>query len=153
MAVEIDFGKDCFAVWVAKRTQVGSTIVPKIDLGGILGVLVALGVALGGQDRKMTWGTRFFWSSWDRLGLVLGAVLGLSWAFWGGPGVQDGIKIEKNLLKIDRNFDVSWNQLFNGFDSIFEWKMKPSWFQNRIKNRYQLRKADFPKVLIKPIEF
>ena len=37
MAVDINFGKDFNAVWVATRTQVGSTIVPKIDLGWILG--------------------------------------------------------------------------------------------------------------------
>ena len=37
IAVEIDFGEDFIAVWVAKRTQVGSTIIPKIDLGRFLG--------------------------------------------------------------------------------------------------------------------
>ena len=51
MAVEIHFGKDFIAVWVAKRTQVGSTIVPKIDLGGILGGPGGSWGALGGQDR------------------------------------------------------------------------------------------------------
>ena len=54
MAVEIHFGNDFIAVWVAKRTQVGSTIVPKIDLGGSLG-------GPGGS-----WGALNVDGSWDR---------------------------------------------------------------------------------------
>ena len=39
MVLGIDFLKDVDSFWVAKRSQVGSTIVPKIDPGAVLGVL------------------------------------------------------------------------------------------------------------------
>ena len=71
---------------------------PKIDQGGVLeGSWWVLGVFWRPTPKNEV-RIRFFRSSWDRLGLVLGAVLGLSWAFWGGSGVQDGIKIEKKII-------------------------------------------------------
>ena len=80
MALGIDFQKDFDAFWVAKRSQVGSKIVPKIDPGGVLG---GSWWVLGGSWRptpKNEVSSPFFGAllgpSWGRLG----AVLAVSWA-------------------------------------------------------------------------
>ena len=65
MAPGVVFG----ACWVAKRSQVASKIVPKIDLGGVLGGLGGLLAA----KTETELGDSVFWSP-------LGAVLGASWA-------------------------------------------------------------------------
>ena len=80
MVLGIDFLKDVDSFWVAKRSQVGSKIVPKIDPGGVLGVSWWV---LGGS-----WGPRpnnamrnpFFGVSDP----FFGALLGPSWGRLGG---------------------------------------------------------------------
>ena len=69
MAPGVVFG----AFWVAKRSQVASKIVPKIDLGGVLG-------GLGGLLAAKTETERGPPVLGGQLGAVLGAVLGASWA-------------------------------------------------------------------------
>ena len=97
MALGIDFQKGFDAFWVAKRSQVGSKIVPEIDPGRVLGGPGESWGGLGGQDRKTRGGIRNLEPSWGRLGGLLGlswgpfrAVLGLSWAVlepsWGRLG-------------------------------------------------------------------
>ena len=68
MVLGIDFLKDVDSFWVAKRSQVGSKIVPKIDPGGVLGVSWWV---LGGS-----WGPR---PNNAMRNLVLGAILGPCW--------------------------------------------------------------------------
>ena len=87
MALGIDVLRYSNAFWVVKRSQVGSKIVSKIDLGGVSGGSWRV---LGGSWRPKPkkeksypfWGA-ILGPSWGRLG----AVLGLSWA---ALGVQDG---------------------------------------------------------------
>ena len=80
MALGIDVLRYSNAFWVAKRSQVGSKIVSKIDLGGVSGGSWRV---LGGSWRPKPKKEKSypFWGpilgpSWGRLG----AVLGLSWA-------------------------------------------------------------------------
>ena len=47
--------------------------------------------------------------------------------------------------KIDRKIDASWGRFLERFWWIFGAKMEPSWHQNGIKNRCQLRKAFFSR--------
>ena len=83
MVLGIDFLKDVDSFWVAKRSQVGSKIVPKIDPGGVLGVSWWV---LGGS-----WEPRPNKSEGDP---SFGAILGASWGRLGGLlgrlAVQDG---------------------------------------------------------------
>ena len=73
-----------------------------------------------------------------------GALWGPSWAVLGGSSAQDGAKIdEKMTFKIDLFFAAFGDQIFQRFWSILGAKMEPSWHQNLIKNRYQLRRAIF----------
>ena len=104
MVLGIDFLKDVDSFWVAKRNQVGSKIVPKIDPGGVLGVSWWV---LGGY-----WGPRpnnamsypFFGvllgPSWSRLGAVWG-LLGRS---WGHLGLQAGAKNPKKSMSKSNHF-------------------------------------------------
>ena len=66
-------------------------------------------------------------------------------------------KIHQNPPKIDSKINqflnAFWDRIFAEFSSILGPKMEPSWYQNRTKNRSQLRKADFAKNLIKPMVF
>ena len=72
MVLGIDFLKDVDSFWVAKRSQVGSKIVPQIDPGGVLGVSWwVLGGSWGPRPNKAM-RYQFFWGH-------LGAVLGASW--------------------------------------------------------------------------
>ena len=52
-------------------------------------------------------------------------------------------KRQKNDAKIDQNFGASWGRFLERFWWILGGKREPSWHHNRIKNRYQLRKAIF----------
>ena len=45
--------------------------------------------------------------------------------------------------KINQKINASWDRFLEGFWWIWGGKMEPSWHQNRIKNRSQLRKAIF----------
>ena len=88
---------------MAKRPQVASKIVPKIDLGVVPGV--SWGV-LGGSWRprpKEGEGDLFFESllgpSWGRLGAVLGAS-------WAALASKMEPKSKKIGLNIDRNIDA-----------------------------------------------
>ena len=95
MVLGIDFLKDFDAFWVAKRSQAGSKIVPKIDPGRVLGeVLVGLGGVLAANTEKRE-ELPVFWGA-------LGAVLGSSWGRLGGLlgrlAVQDGTRIGKKSI-------------------------------------------------------
>ena len=93
MALGIDVLRYSNAFWVAKRSQVGSKIVSKIDLGGISG---GSWEALGGQNRKKRRATRFGGPSWGRLG----GVLGPSWGRLGGQhGSNLAPKTEPKSIK------------------------------------------------------
>ena len=94
MVLGIDFLKDVDSFWVAKRSQVGSKIVPKIDPGGVLGVSWwVLGGSWGPRPNKAM-RNRLLGSFWGRLGIVLGSfgngvgiVLG---SFWNRVGIVVG---------------------------------------------------------------
>ena len=85
MALGIDVLRYSNEFWVAKRSQVGSKIVSKIDLGGSREVLEGLGRLLAAKTEKR--------EELPVLGGHLGAVLGASWGrlgvVLGGSGVQD----------------------------------------------------------------
>ena len=104
MALGIDVLRYSNAFWVANRSQVGSKIVSKIDLGGVSGgSWRVLGGSWRPKPKKET--------SYPFLGGQLGAVLGASWgrlgSILGGSGVQDGAKVDKKRgLNINRNFDA-----------------------------------------------
>ena len=144
MVLGIDFLKDVDSFWVAKRSQVGSKIVPKIDPGGVLGVSWWV---LGGS-----WGPRpnnamrnpFFGvllgAFWGRLGVVFGlslAILGASW-----PPRQSQ-KSKKNDIKIELLFDTPWENYILRYCWIFNAKMVPNLLPNNIKFRYGLANTDF----------
>ena len=87
------FSENLDALWVAKRSQVGSKIVPKIDPGGVLGG--SWGV-LGGSKRprpknevRNPFFGVLFGRSWRPLGAVLG-LLGPSGAVFGRLGASWG---------------------------------------------------------------
>ena len=89
----IEFLKDFDAFWVAKRSQVGSKIDLKVDLGGVLGG--SWGV-LGGSKRprpknevRYPFFGVLFGRSWRPLGAVLG-LLGPSGAVFGRLGASWG---------------------------------------------------------------
>ena len=54
---------------------------------------------------------------------------------WVPRGSQNEEKID---AKIDQKFDASWDRFLGGFYWILGTKIDPSWYQNGIKNRYQL---------------
>ena len=54
-------------------------------------------------------------------------------------------------LKIVCFFDASWGQFLDGFWSIFDPEMDPSWHPNRTKYRDQLRNATLRKKIEKHI--
>ena len=85
-----------------------------------------------------------------RLGSRLGCVLEASWARLRG---QDSSKLacqsEGNSIKIDQKFDAFQVPVFMQFWWIFALKMEACWHKNHIKNRCQLRKADFAKSIEK----
>ena len=77
---------------------------------------------------------------------VLGAVLEASWARLRGQRIPNRREIDnKTRNKIDQKMDAFQVAVFNSFLEIFARKMEACWHQGRIKNRWQLRKADFAK--------
>ena len=64
---------------------------------------------------------------------------------WVPKWSQDGQKID---AKKHHFFDASWNRSLGGFWWILGAKIEPSWHPNGIKNRCQLRKACFQKIVV-----
>ena len=64
--------------------------------------------------------------------------------------VQKARKID---TKIDQKNHAFKNLLLKGFPWIFGSKTEANWYQNGIKNRYEVKKAREQKVRIFPIEF
>ena len=124
MVLGIDFLKDVDSFWVAKRSQVGSKIVPKIDPGGVLGVSWWV---LGGS-----WGPRpnnamrnpFFGvllgAFWGRLGGYLGRS-------WGHLGLQDGAKSPKKTISKSSYFLIPLGRAIFCDTGGF---LMPKWCQN-----------------------
>ena len=127
MALGIDFQKDFDAFWAAKRSQVGSKIVPKIDLGGVLGGSWWL---FGGSwrptpknDVRYPFLVSLLGPSWGPLGR-LGGLLGRL-------AVQDGTRIGKK--SIPKSIEI-WMPLGIGILSDlhnFWYQRGASWHQNR----------------------
>ena len=86
-------------------------------------------------------------ASWRRLGRLLGAKIPPSWP---PKSKENRLKIH---AKIDQKFDAFQVPVLIQFWSIFGGKMEACWHQNRIKNRCQLRKADFAKSIEKQMNF
>ena len=115
---------------------------PKIDLGGVLGA---------------SWG--LLGASWRRLGGALGPLGGLL-VSWSRPGRVLGASwwarrlpkrsphASKIEAKINQFLNASWNQIFEGFWWILESKMEASWHPDGIKNRSQLRKANYSETFV-----
>ena len=173
MVLGIDFLKDVDSFWVAKRSQVGSKIVPKIDPGGVLGVSWwVLGGSWGPRPNKAM-RYQFF-----------GAILGPSWRLDRRRGASWGcLKLD---VKIDQKIDAFRDRVLIRFWWILGWKMEPRWQTKSIQKsiiflmplgidfwmdfdwfrvpkwwqvateirwKTELILATKPKMLIKPIEF
>ena len=91
MLLGIDLLKDVDSFWVAKRSQVGSKIVPKIDPGGVLGVSWwVLGSSWEPRPNKSEGDPSFgaiLGPSWG----PLGAVLALGSPLWGVLGPSGAV--------------------------------------------------------------
>ena len=116
MVLGIDFLKDVDSFWVAKRSQVGSKIVPKIDPGGVLGVSWwVLGGSWGPRPNKAM-RYQFFGAilgpSWGPLGAVL-ALGSPSWAVLGRLGaIWSRLKID---VKIDQKINAFQDRFLKRF--------------------------------------